>query len=133
MAEKIMKTDDPKLHKKYGRQVSNFDPEVWGKRSIEIVKEGNVLKVLITVFTSDILQKEILPVCHQSKTISHRLTCIYSFKQVILHIKFPSFSIMCSELQVTSLKNTLYSMRTQNHSKMKCDCLLAPARQIQIP
>jgi len=46
MAKKIMGTDKPKSHKSYGRKVSNFDPLVWGKRSVEVVKDGNVLKVL---------------------------------------------------------------------------------------
>lgn len=45
MAKKIMATDDPKLHKKYGRQVQNFDPDVWSKKSFEVVKAGNILKV----------------------------------------------------------------------------------------
>lgn len=46
MTRAIMGTTDPIQHKKLGRKVSNFDPKVWGRKSVLIVKEGSKLKVL---------------------------------------------------------------------------------------
>lgn len=51
MADKIMKTSDPKMHKRYGRKVQNFEKNVWAEKSKEVVREGSLLKV-VPVLTS---------------------------------------------------------------------------------
>jgi ribA/ribD-fused uncharacterized protein len=43
-AKKILSTHDPKLIKKYGREVKNFDFEKWDKNKYKIVLNGNYLK-----------------------------------------------------------------------------------------
>lgn len=40
----ILGTRDPKEAKEYGRQVSNFNEDVWSLKCFSIVKEGNFLK-----------------------------------------------------------------------------------------
>ena len=44
-AKKILSTDNPILQKKLGRQVENFDKDVWGHKSVEVVKKGSEQKV----------------------------------------------------------------------------------------
>ena len=44
-ANLILATDDPVRQKKLGRQVQNFDPHVWGKKSVEVVFKGSEQKV----------------------------------------------------------------------------------------
>ena len=44
-AYQILATDDPVAQKKLGRQVQNFDPSVWGKKSVEVVAKGSEQKV----------------------------------------------------------------------------------------
>ncbi len=44
MYNKIMKTKQPFLIKKYGRLVKNFDPETWNKNKFDIIISGNLLK-----------------------------------------------------------------------------------------
>ena len=44
-AAKIMRTKSPREHKRLGRLVKNFDEDVWRVRLIEIVRQGNYLKV----------------------------------------------------------------------------------------
>ena len=46
-AKKILSTSQPSEQKKLGRQVRNFDEEVWRKHRFEIVKAGNAAKVII--------------------------------------------------------------------------------------
>ena len=43
-AKRIMATKSPKEHKRLGRLVKNFDEDIWARKSIEIVRMGNVLK-----------------------------------------------------------------------------------------
>lgn len=45
VAEKILKSSDPKEQKALGRKVSNFDPDTWNKESLKIVKDGSRAKV----------------------------------------------------------------------------------------
>ena len=40
----VMETEDPKEHKKYGREVVNFDPVKWGELAFDIVVEANYAK-----------------------------------------------------------------------------------------
>lgn len=42
----ILATDDPVQQKKLGRQVQNFDPHVWGRKSVEVVAKGSEHKYL---------------------------------------------------------------------------------------
>lgn len=49
MAAEIMKTDCPKTMKKCGRKVTNFDKDVWNKKSKSVVKEGNLAKVNVSI------------------------------------------------------------------------------------
>ena len=51
MATKILHTKDPGMQKKLGRQVQNFDAEVWNEKCRDIVKKGNIAKVKL-VFIS---------------------------------------------------------------------------------
>ena len=44
-AQMILRTWDPKEHKKLGRQVQNFDKVTWGRKSVEVVKKGSEYKV----------------------------------------------------------------------------------------
>lgn len=44
MLEKILFKDSPKDAKELGRQVKNFDPEIWDAKKYEIVKRANYLK-----------------------------------------------------------------------------------------
>ena len=44
MATKILHTKDPGMQKKLGRQVQNFDVEVWNEKCRDIVKKGNKAK-----------------------------------------------------------------------------------------
>jgi ribA/ribD-fused uncharacterized protein len=44
IADKILLTDDPRQQKELGRQVMNFDVEVWNKNAFEIVYKGNYAK-----------------------------------------------------------------------------------------
>ena len=44
-AEKIMRTKSPREHKRLGRLVKYFDEDVRKIRSIEIIRQGNYLKV----------------------------------------------------------------------------------------
>ena len=50
IAEKILKSDNPKNQKALGRQVKNFDETIWKEKSCEIVKEGNLAKVCMYVY-----------------------------------------------------------------------------------
>lgn len=44
MAENILKETKPKKMKQFGRQVKNFDEEIWKVKSREVVEEGNYAK-----------------------------------------------------------------------------------------
>lgn len=44
MLDAILKADDPKAMKAYGRAVSHFDKEVWDSQCYDIVKSGSVAK-----------------------------------------------------------------------------------------
>ena len=44
IAEKIAGTTDPAEHKRLGRAVRGFDPEVWERHKVSIVYEGNKAK-----------------------------------------------------------------------------------------
>ncbi len=44
MAEAIMKTNDPKKQKEFGRKVKNFDNAIWDEHSFDIVTLGSYLK-----------------------------------------------------------------------------------------
>ena len=44
-AKLIMEAVEPLKHKRLGREVTNFDKTVWGRKSIEVVKKGNLEKV----------------------------------------------------------------------------------------
>ena len=44
MAEKIMKTSNPRMHKEYGRLIENFNDDVWLEVCRKVVKEGNRAK-----------------------------------------------------------------------------------------
>ena len=45
MADRIMKSSSPREQKALGRQVRNFDVDIWKKKCREIVKRGNKAKV----------------------------------------------------------------------------------------
>ncbi len=45
-ASKILETPDPKRQKQLGREVKNFDPEVWKDNARRIVYEGNCGKFM---------------------------------------------------------------------------------------
>lgn len=42
--ERIIQKESPKDVKDLGRQIRNFDPEVWDNNKFQIVKQGNLLK-----------------------------------------------------------------------------------------
>ena len=44
-AKRIMATTEPNVQKRFGRQVKNFDGEVWNRVCMEVVKKGNLAKV----------------------------------------------------------------------------------------
>ncbi|BFZ16798.1 hypothetical protein BsWGS_19837 [Bradybaena similaris] len=44
MKQKIMSTDDPVKQKKFGRQVQNFEKDVWNKAAVEVVKTASKAK-----------------------------------------------------------------------------------------
>lgn len=44
IASEMLDTQDPKKHKALGRQVRDFDPEVWDKEKLGIVEQGNYYK-----------------------------------------------------------------------------------------
>ncbi|MEW8486960.1 MAG: hypothetical protein AB2705_17405 [Candidatus Thiodiazotropha sp.] len=44
-AREILDATDPLKQKKLGRQVKNFDPAGWGRKSVVVVKYGNEHKV----------------------------------------------------------------------------------------
>lgn len=46
-AKAILTLDDPSEIKKRGRRVKNFNQDIWGSCSQEIVKRGNMEKVLL--------------------------------------------------------------------------------------
>lgn len=46
-AKAIMTLDDPRKIKNRGRYVKNFNRDIWGRCSQEIVKRGNMEKVLL--------------------------------------------------------------------------------------
>jgi ribA/ribD-fused uncharacterized protein len=43
-AEEILQTSDPSKAKKMGREVRNFDPDIWNKNARDIVYSGCLLK-----------------------------------------------------------------------------------------
>lgn len=45
IAEEIRQAKDPITQKKLGRQVKNFDAQIWNEKCREIVKQGNMAKV----------------------------------------------------------------------------------------
>ena len=55
MLEAILQADSPGAAKKYGRQVKNFDPDIWHQHRFEIVTSGNVAK-----FAQNAEMKELL-------------------------------------------------------------------------
>lgn len=46
-AATIMTLDEPKEIKQHGREVKNFDNELWKKKREEIVEKGNMAKVFL--------------------------------------------------------------------------------------
>jgi len=52
MAEMILTERDPRVQKGYGRQIPEFDGEMWEKQREEVVRKGNMAKVMISVFFS---------------------------------------------------------------------------------
>lgn len=44
MYRKIMKSDKPRMHKRYGRRVKNFDEKVWTENNYNILLRGLTLK-----------------------------------------------------------------------------------------
>lgn len=42
--ERIIQKESPKDVKDLGRQIRNFDPEIWDNNKFQIVKQGNLLK-----------------------------------------------------------------------------------------
>ncbi len=49
VADKIMKTTSPSKQRKLGRQVRNFDDDVWKAERERIVREGNYYKFTAAV------------------------------------------------------------------------------------
>ena len=41
---------EPRVQKGYGRQIPEFDGEMWEKQREEVVRKGNIAKVMISVF-----------------------------------------------------------------------------------
>ena len=48
----ILTERDPRVQKGYGRQIPEFDGEMWEKQREEVVRKGNMAKVMISVFFS---------------------------------------------------------------------------------
>jgi predicted NAD-dependent protein-ADP-ribosyltransferase YbiA (DUF1768 family) len=46
----ILTERDPRAQKGYGRQIPEFDGEMWEKKREEVVRKGNMAKVMISVF-----------------------------------------------------------------------------------
>ena len=42
--ERILQKESPKDVKDLGRQIRNFDPEIWDQHKFQLVKQGNLLK-----------------------------------------------------------------------------------------
>ena len=58
IAEKILKTKDPRKIKSLGRKVKGFTDEVWDDNCLQIVRLGNVCKVRYLI-----LRIEVFPTC----------------------------------------------------------------------
>jgi ribA/ribD-fused uncharacterized protein len=56
-ANKIMKATEPREQKKLGRQVKNFDADLWNSASYEIVKKGLKIKFTQNDFLKDYINK----------------------------------------------------------------------------
>ena len=52
IAEKILKTPDPREQKALGRQVRNFQDDKWIANCRDIVKQANYAKVISRIFIS---------------------------------------------------------------------------------
>jgi predicted NAD-dependent protein-ADP-ribosyltransferase YbiA (DUF1768 family) len=46
----ILTEREPRAQKGYGRQIPEFDPEMWEKQREEVVRKGNIAKVMISGF-----------------------------------------------------------------------------------
>ena len=46
----ILTERDPRAQKGYGRQIPEFDGEMWEKKREEVVRKGNMAKVMISGF-----------------------------------------------------------------------------------
>ena len=57
LANKILKETNPSIVKKYGRQVINFNEEIWVKHREEIVYNGNILKFTQNLELLELLKK----------------------------------------------------------------------------
>lgn len=55
--EKILATNDPKEMKKLGREIKNFDKEIWDKLAYDIVVIGNIMKFAQNPELWEILKK----------------------------------------------------------------------------
>lgn len=51
IAAKILKTTSPKEQKALGRQVSNFDNDIWFENRERIVRDGRLVNLLCLVFS----------------------------------------------------------------------------------
>ena len=45
-AKKILQEKDPRMQKGLGRSVRNFDKEIWNEKCRDIVRKGNIAKVI---------------------------------------------------------------------------------------
>ena len=55
----ILEAQEPREHKQLGREVENFDEEVWCKHRWDIVYRGNLAKVGVAVLYGIITHKSI--------------------------------------------------------------------------
>ena len=57
--DKILQMSDPKKMKILGRQIKNFNQELWDKHKFDIVKQGNLLKfTLVKELKEDLLKTD---------------------------------------------------------------------------
>jgi ribA/ribD-fused uncharacterized protein len=57
MFQKIMKSDKPRMHQRYGRQVKNFDEKTWSENNYQILLDGLYLKFSQNASLREVLLK----------------------------------------------------------------------------
>ena len=84
IAEKILKTKDPRKIKSLGRKVKGFTDEVWDDNCLQIVRLGNVCKVRYLI-----LRTEVFPNWPRGYKLEYSLE--------LKMFKIASFKVICTD------------------------------------